>query len=406
MAEDIKNGGIRPDLVNDAFESGAFRNEESEHEWVEKTENSPQNLNLNRRHEDNRTLHSSQTLQAQAEHFADQGVKQFSKDQGLLLKYSAQLATVTNLNKIPEDFPDELKELIARNKDAYILFLRGHRREERTALEENAKLYGEKFANPVAELKKKIALAEKPNQVEGYLGSGSNGDAYKIEVDGKTLVAKFSSSASQNNFEMAPLLRSKGLPHTAQLVAFSLADGVKIMELLPGQDISKFTPETAPEYPEEQIVQLIETILNLEKNGITIDPKASNFFYDKEKGFSILDFHLSNGNGFCAPEQQVMSLRHALTARKYPEIDWSDADRTELEKQSLDQSRTQLKFLAQFLDILQKRYPALLKKWQETNARYAADPNMRVSPLVDREAVNGQDPEIAQHLLQLTQMGF
>jgi hypothetical protein len=402
MPEDIRNGGIRVELVDDAFELGAFRNEEGDLE----AENSAHILNPNRSREDSRTKHNPQTLQAQAEHFADQGVKQFSKDQGLLLKYSAQLATVTNLNKIPEDFPDELKELITRNKDAYILFLRDHRREERAALEENATNYGEKFANPVAELKKKIAVAEKPEQVEGYLGSGSNGHAYKIEVDGKTLVAKFSSSATQNNFEIAPLLRANGIPHTAQLVAFSLADGVKIMELLPGQDISKFTPETAPEYPEEHIVQLIETILSLERNGITIDPKASNFFYDQEKGFSILDFHLSNGSEFCAPEQQVMSLKQALTARKYPEIDWRHADETELEKQSLDRSRVQLKFLTQFLAILQKRYPALLEKWQETNARHKANPNMRISPLVDREALNGQDPEIAQHLLQLTQMGF
>ena len=343
-------------------------------------------------------------LQAQIEHFADAGTKQFSDNQRLLLKYAEQLAKIGNLNKIPDDFPEELKALIANNKDAYILYLRRTRREERVFFENNIRLYNEKFKNIVHELAQKIQDAGNPKFVEGYLGSGGNGSAFKVVIDGRELAIKFSQSLVQNNFEIKPLLRTQHIAHTPELIAFSLEDGVKIMSFIPGEVVSNFTPENVPNYSDEHIIQLIETILELERNGISIDPKPSNFVYSSQEGFGVFDFHLSNGSKFSQPEQQVMSLNNMLTTRKYPEHDWNDE--VAYEKHRVARGKDFLPMLIRFLTIMQKKYSSLLNKWQQQLDEDRANPLIGVSELVDRDYWQTTDPEINQYLAQLTNMGF
>jgi vacuolar-type H+-ATPase subunit I/STV1 len=145
----------------------------------------------------------------------------------------------------------------------------------------------------------------------------------------------------------------------------------------------------------------------LEKKGIVIDPKASNFFYDKQKGFSVLDFHLADGSEFCAPEQQVMSLKSALKTRKYPKIDWRGPNvQMESDKQVISERKIEFKLLIQFLNILQAKYPDLLEKWKETYKKNKARSDMWVPDLVTKDKYNDRDPEISQYLAKLTQMGY
>jgi len=53
---------------------------------------------------------SPEKLQAQVEAFGDSGVKQFSEEQEIILKNSAELARIEDLNNLPDDLPDELKD--------------------------------------------------------------------------------------------------------------------------------------------------------------------------------------------------------------------------------------------------------------------------------------------------------
>lgn len=142
---------------------------------------------------------TTERLQAQAETFADQGVKEFSEDQAKLLKYSAELATIKDLNNLPPDLPKELVELVQRHKDAYITFLRKERKLETSFIEENIKTYNEKFQPLIRELKARMAQGD-PKQLPEYLGSGSNGSAFRIEVDSKTYAAKFSKNLEEMGF--------------------------------------------------------------------------------------------------------------------------------------------------------------------------------------------------------------
>jgi hypothetical protein len=348
---------------------------------------------------------SPERLQAQAETFADKGVKNFSEDQAHMLKYSAELSKLKDLSDLPTDLPEELVALIGKYKDSYLDFLRQERNLETSFIEENVKTYKEKFQPVIAELKAEIARGDFKKLPE-YLGSGSNGSAFKIEVDGKRYAAKFSKNITQANFEIKPLLRAEGIPHTSQLVAYSFEDGVVIMNLLDGTDVSNFSPEEAPEYTDEHIVELIDTVRELDAKGLVIDPKPSNFMYDPKKGFSVLDYHLKNQGGGYGLPQEIMDLRNGLTARKWERLDYQAPDYDERARaQSIERHKIFLPMMIRFLGILKEKYPDVLADWQRQHEENKKNPRMLVPDLIDRRHMP-DDPGIEGYLKKLEEMGF
>lgn len=344
-------------------------------------------------------------LQAQAEVFADKKPKEFSEDQAQLLKYSAELSKIKDLDNLPADLPVELVALIHKHKGSYINFLRQERKLEAAFIEENIKTYNEKFRSAVVELKTKMAQGN-PKELPEYLGSGSNGSAFRLEVAGKTYAAKFSRSIVQSNFELKPLLRAKDIPHTSQLVGYSFEDGVVIMELLPGTDITNFTPEDAPEYSDKDIIQLIDTVRALDAKGLVIDPKPSNFMYDKEQGFSVLDYHLKqSGNSYELP-QQIISLKNILTERKTERLDYQASDYEEKARlQDMERYKIFLPMMVRFLGILKEKYPDILAEWQREHEERKKNPNMHVNEIIERKYIP-QHPDFIPHLKKLEEMGF
>jgi hypothetical protein len=348
---------------------------------------------------------SQERLQAQAEIFADRGVKNFSKDQADLLKYSTELSRIKDLNDLPPDLPEKLTSLIQKNKDAYVNFLRQEKKLETSFIEENIKIYQEKFQPVIAELKAKKDQGDFKELPE-YLGSGSNGAAFRIEVDGKIYAAKFSRSVTQANFEIKPLLRAKNIPHAAQIVSYSFEDGVVIMELLPGTVVTNFTPEEAPEYSDENIIQLIDTVRELDSKGLTIDPKASNFMYDQEQGFSILDYQLKNSASKYGLPQEIIGLRLAFTARKLERLDYDDPNfKEKANVQAIERNKIFLPMMIKFLSILKEKYPNILADWQRQHDEDKKNPNIRVGEIIDRTNIP-QHPDLEPYLKKLEEMGF
>lgn len=344
-------------------------------------------------------------LQAQTEIFADKGVKEFSEDQAKILKYSAELSEIKDLNNLPPDLPEELVGLIQEHKDAYVNFLRQERKLETSFIEENVKTYQEKFQPVIAGLKEKIAQGNS-EQLPEYLGSGSNGSAFRIGVDGKTYAAKFSRSSIQANFEIKPLLRAKDTTHVAQLESYSFEDDVVVMELLPGTDVSNFTPEDAPEYSDEHITQLIDTVRELDAKGLVIDPKPSNFMYDPEQGFSVLDYHLKKGGNRYGLPQEIIDLKIALTARKFEKLDYKAPNYKEKAKvQAIEGYKISLPMMVRFLGILEERYPDILADWQRQHDEDKNDPRISASELIDRRYIP-EHPDLEPHLKKLEEMGF
>lgn len=297
-------------------------------------------------------------LQAQVENFGDKKIKEFSKDQKKILKYSVELSKIRDLDDLPPDLPKELVDLIEKYGQEYINFLKQEQNREVEFKEKNAEYYKEVFQDKIKELKRKIAEEKDPKSLPEFLGSGSRGSAFKIEEGGKEYAAKFS-NVIQANFELKPLLRAKGLENVAQLVAYSFEDNVVIMELLPGSDVTSFNFENKPQYSDEEIIQLIKTVKNLDQRGIMIDPKPSNFLYDKENGFSILDFHLRGSNSWYTFEKSIMDLKHVITG-SYLNIEGP-------KEEKIEWSHNYFSALLKFLTILKNHFPEILEKWKENN---------------------------------------
>jgi len=348
---------------------------------------------------------SQALLQAQAEVFADKGVQDFSVNQKLLLKYSAELSQIKDLNNLPSDLPAELVVLIKKNKVAYVNFLRQESKLKTSFIEENIKTYKEKFQPVVAELKAKVAQGNSEKLPE-YLGSGNNGSAFRIEVDGKSYAAKFSREIAQANYEIKPLILAEGIPHTSQLACYSFEDGVVVMGLLGGTDVTNLPPEKALEYSDGHIIQLIDTVQKLDAKGLDIDPKPSNFMYDPEEGFSVLDYHLKHSGGRYGLPQKIMDLRFALMARGFEKLNYKDTDYVEKEKtQDIERYKISLPLMIRFLGILKEKYPDILADWQTQHDEDKKNPSMRVSELIDRRHIP-EHPELQGHLKKLQEMGF
>lgn len=343
-------------------------------------------------------------LQAQIEAFADKSVQNFSDDQAFLFRYSAELSKIKDLNNLPADLPQELVQLILKHKDAYVKFLRQEKKLETDFIEENIKNYKKKFQSVILELNNKIALGNFKELPE-YLGSGSNGSAFRIEVDGKVYAAKYSRNLTQANFEIKPLIRAKGIPHTSQLVAYSLEDNVVIMNLLSGTDVTNIPPDKVLEYTDEDIIQLIDTVIELDVKGLVIDPKPSNFMYDEKQGFSVLDYHIKHGYGYELP-QQIIDLKLALTARKFARLDYKAADyKEQAEAQAIEHYKIFLPTIIRFLGILKNKYPDIIAEWKNKHEEDKANPMVSVSDLIERSRIP-KIPEFEPYIKKLEEMGF
>jgi len=218
-----------------------------------------------------------------------------------------------------------------------------------------------------------------PKELPEYLGSGSNGSAFRIEVGGKEYAAKFTKSVLQSNFEIKPLLKAAGIEHVSQFVCHSFEDGVVVMELLPGTDVTNFTPENKPEYTDVDLEGLIDTVVELESAGLVIDPKASNFLYSSDDGFSVLDYHLQREGPKNVIGKSLMSLMHALTYKPYESIDRNDPNHDEkLSKAVEEDTKKNLSMMVQVFQIVKDKYPELITDWQETYDREVSENEEKV----------------------------
>jgi len=173
--------------------------------------------------------------------------------------------------------------------------------------------------------------------------------------------------------------------------------------------VTSFSQEEAPDYSDEDIIQLIETVKELDSKGLVIDPKASNFMYDHEKGFSILDYHIKNNKEEFGLPQEIMSLlgfNSALTARRFEKLDYKNPYFEEKNKnQSMEKYRIFLPMAVRFINILKDKYPNILTDWQKKHDEYKKNPNIAVSEIIDRKYIP-DNPDFEYHLKKLSEMGF
>lgn len=128
----------------------------------------------------------------------------------------------------------------------------------------------------------------------GYLGRGSNHQAFQFEYKSQPLVARIA-IRSQIHPEVVKRMtqnmsRSNGIDHLEHIVASDPDRGVIISTLIPGKNICDLSKEEIEKITDQQFRDVIDTVIATVDAGITIDPKPSNLLYDPIQGFGIVDF--------------------------------------------------------------------------------------------------------------------
>lgn len=157
-------------------------------------------------------------------------------------------------------------------------------------------------------IKVQLDKGKDPDSIEGYLGRGNHGKAYRVE--GK-VVKIFDTDAFDVEDEVQRLELLKGIPQTIQFVDADIEEKMIITELLPGENIMHQSDGEPVQYSDADLVGLVNTIVAINEQGLMIDPKPGNFNHDEKTGFYVLDVLKANPNYLLA--EQVMGLHHMLT---------------------------------------------------------------------------------------------
>lgn len=174
----------------------------------------------------------------------------------------------------------------------------------------------EDFGPLVHTLQEEVKGYDSPAMHPDYLAAGLNAKVFSLSQNGHEYVARVPHSDGPNStdepnpsavdYRIRAGMRGKGIPHLEQIVAFSYEDGVVISERMPGRVISKVTAEELGHVTDKQLNDLIDTFIAAHKAGIHIDPRPSNYFYDKEQGFGIVDYDAADEQGVVAQNRTDM----------------------------------------------------------------------------------------------------
>jgi hypothetical protein len=150
------------------------------------------------------------------------------------------------------------------------------------------------FAPAVSELKENLKAISSLKEHTSYLGSGSHSSVFFIERESKKYAVRIPQrsekvSASEIDQHVAAAVLSKGVPHLEQIIGASYEDGVTVAELMPGTHLGDLDVESVRAITDEQLNELVNTLTAAHERGIYVDTKPSNFFYDREMGFGIVD---------------------------------------------------------------------------------------------------------------------
>jgi hypothetical protein len=169
----------------------------------------------------------------------------------------------------------------------------------------------EKFAPTVdllrSSLEQKASSSERPNwrladgNLASRIGDGADSKVWGVEIDGVSYVVRMPNGANTPHVtdeHLAGAVLGKGIPHLEQIVAASYEEDVTIAERIPGRCIPDLLVDDANDISDDQVGELVDTFIAANGRRINFDFSPSNFLYDSESGFGIVDYTASIGRGY------------------------------------------------------------------------------------------------------------
>lgn len=270
------------------------------------------------------TAKHPEVIQAQIAEFTSSRVEHF-KDSDFIFDNIGRLSTgealdVVKITESPEYHRDENGETVRITEGTertvatvvdYVDFLRsvgGSKSEVIKKRAEILKAY-EHFAPIVSALKAELSDPASRSEHSSFIGKGSNAAVFSIHDGGRKYAVRVpkSSRTSPASIEghVAGAVLGQGVPHLEQIVAASYEDGVTVAEIMPGKEVGRLSVDEIRSITDEQLSDLVDTIVAARERDIEIDPKVSNFFYDQYAGFGIVDYHSAKVVGRSSSDQEL-----------------------------------------------------------------------------------------------------
>jgi hypothetical protein len=206
------------------------------------------------------------------------------------------------------------------------------------------------------------------------VGKGSQGKGFWFVQDGEALVVK---TGGVFYADVRAFRRGASVEGIAHLKAIDLDRRAAVMNRIPGKlaETMSFAERTA--IPRKHLTDVSDKVMEMHDAGLTVDPKSTNFLYDPEKGFGIIDYLATGGKGMVeqTKAQQVIELKQMLTCR--PDSSEDPAYGTpEAEELRNTRELEDVQLLDRFLGILEADYPDILQQAAAHQAAINADPDM------------------------------
>ncbi|HEX5797017.1 MAG TPA: hypothetical protein VFX86_01355 [Candidatus Saccharimonadales bacterium] len=188
------------------------------------------------------------------------------------------------LMQVEVEYLDFLKESAGKVPDSPV--------EQRRQLAENY----EQFAPAVDALLEEIGSQDKSARQKhpAFVGGGAFCGAFEIEHGDKQYALRvpwahrFNHVSIDEDYIQAGI-KARGQPQLEQLVAISYEQGVTVAEIMPGKPIESVSVDDLAEVTDEQLEELNRTLMFLRDAGLEPELTTLNLFYDREKGFGIVD---------------------------------------------------------------------------------------------------------------------
>lgn len=199
-----------------------------------------------------------------------------------------------NTHKLPVG-----EDRIVATSAAFTDYLREVGGQDYVGIKDRAELLSayDTFSPKVAKLREELSDPAQRFEHPAFLGQGGNALAFSIREGDKDYAVRVPKGSrlkpDQIDRRMAAAILGKDIPRLEKIVASSYEDGVTIAEMMPGREIGTLTADEITQITDQQLTELVDTLTVANQRGIEIDPKPSNFFYDPEQGFGIIDYSSS-----------------------------------------------------------------------------------------------------------------
>lgn len=154
-----------------------------------------------------------------------------------------------------------------------------------------------RFEPIIKRLKAELADPAVRKEHSNFLGNGSTSMVFSITEGDRSYAVRVpngtGTSPAKIDSHLAGAVLGKGVPHLEQIVAASYDDGVTVAEIMPGKEVGRLTLDEVKGVTDEQLGELVGTLVVVSERGIELDLKPSNIFYDQKEGYGIVDYHSS-----------------------------------------------------------------------------------------------------------------